>query len=221
MRALVTDPFSAQPAEYGAIDSLPASRLGACDVPLALLYWTARGGVQFVDNWSVRRRVTAPDAGGGWSLFRGERRASEAEATFLQFQEQVDDMLATEPDLAGLNIADRFDALPPLGIVPLSVDGARTGFDETLFDGFAFDHVALLDGARLRSLVEESFRHDPVPLDGSARVQLYTLYENQVAIDQGVAARRTLVFASAALPFRGTARFGYGRWTLARYGTGR
>ena len=222
LAAAVVEPFTLMPTSYGVVDALrDAQQITDCDVPLALLYWTARAGVQFVDNWSVRRRVTAPDAGSGWMLLRGDRRASEAEATFLQFQEQLDDMLATEPGLGGMNIADRFDVLPPLGIVPLSVDGGRTGFDETLFDGFALGHVALLDGARLRSLVEESFRHEPVPLDGSARVQLYTLYENQVAVDQGLATRRTIVFTSEALPFRGTARFGYGRWTLARYGTGR
>jgi hypothetical protein len=219
---VLAEPFARMLPAYGLVDGLRAARLVTdCDVPLALLYWTARGGIQFVDNWAVRRRVTAPDAGNRWSLFLGDRRSSEAEATFLQFQEQVDDMLVAEQSLTRISIADRFDWLPPLGVVAISVAGARTGFDETLFDGRALAHVGMLDGARLRSLLADSVHHEPVGLGAGERVQLYVLHENQRAIEQGLVTRRTLVFASAALPFRGTARFAYGRWNLARYGTSR
>ena len=45
-------------ATYGALDALRAAgSLSDCDVPLALLYWTTQG-IQFVDMWSVRRRLT-------------------------------------------------------------------------------------------------------------------------------------------------------------------
>ena len=226
LTATLVDPFARELSGgengYGLVDGLrSAQQITDCDVALALVYWTARGGIQFVDNWSVRRRVSAPDAARRWTLFHGDRRATEAEAMFLQFQEQIGDMLETERSLTGFNIADRFELLPPFGIVPISVDGARTGFDEALFDGYALPHVGLLDGDRLRALLADSFHHEPVALAAGDRVQLYVLYENQLAIEQGVVARRTLVFTSATLPFRGTARFGYGRWNLARYGTSR
>ena len=225
LTAAFVDPFerelSTDDGAYGVVDGLRATQqITDCDVPLALLYWTARDGIQFVDNWSVRRRVTAPDASNRWTLFHGNRRASEAEAMFLQFQEQIGDMLDSEPGLTGFGIADRFELLPPLGIVPISVGGLRTGFAETLFDGYTLPHVAMLDGERLRGLIADSFNHEPVALTAGDRVQLYTLYENQLAVEQGIT-RRTLVFTSATLPFRGTARFAYGRWNLARYGTSR
>jgi hypothetical protein len=220
--AAYSEPFSLLGGTYGLVDQLRAEQqLTDCDVPLTMLYWTAREGIRFVDNWSVRRRVTAPAITGRWPLLLGDRRLSEAEAMYLQFQEQVDDMVAAEGDLTGVRIGDRFDFLPPFGIVPVSIAGARTGFAEAAFDGRTLPDVGLLDGERLRALLAESFQHEPVAIASGDRVQLYVLFENQLALEQGLVARRTLVFASTSLPYRGTARFGYGRWNLTPYGTGR
>jgi hypothetical protein len=37
------------------------------------------------------------------------------------------------------------------------------------------------------------------------------------AIEAGMASQLTMVFASPSLPYRGTARFGYGKWSLDRF----
>jgi hypothetical protein len=217
-----TDPFGSSAGLYGWMDRLRVEQqVTDCDVPLTLIYWTARDGILFVDNWSVRRRLTAPAASDRWSLLHGDRRLSEAEAMFLQFQEQIDDMLGAEPALGGLTVTDRFDVLPPLGLVPISPDGSRLGFDEGFFGDWALPHVAQLDGNRLRSMIAESLHHEPFQLTGGERVQLYVVAENQVAIGLGQAARGTLVFTSMALRFQGTARFGFGRWNRDRYGHSR
>ncbi len=61
---LALDPFGSVPDQYGLIDDLRAGFLTDCDVPLALLVWTADDGVRFVDMWSVRRRITRTTTSG-------------------------------------------------------------------------------------------------------------------------------------------------------------
>lgn len=216
------DPFAQIPG-YGLIDELRRTRvLTDCDVPLATLYWTARGGIQFVDLWSVRRRLTKRPVSERWPLFLDDRRVSEAEAAFHQFQEEIDDMLASELDLSAVKVSDRFDYLPPVCIVPIAASGARSGFNEaTFFENRFLPHVGTLDGDRLRSLIAESLHHEPIDLTAGDPLQLYVVFENHLAVEQGVIGRRDIVVARETLPFRGTARFAFGVWSRARYGTSR
>lgn len=216
------DPFAQIPG-YGLIDELRRTRvLTDCDVPLATLYWTARGGIEFVDLWSVRRRLTRRPVSDRWPLFVDDRRASEAEATFYQFQAQIDEMLASEPDLSRIRVSDRFDYLPPACIVPIAASGSRSGFNEqTFFENRFLPHVGTLDGDRLRSLIAESMHHEPINLTAGDPLQLYVVFENHLAVEQGLIGRRDIVVARETLPFRGTARFGFGVWGRARYGTSR
>src|SRR5271169_3819901 len=94
----VADPFTRTNNQspyvtYGAADALVASGgLTSCAVPLALLYWTS-AGLQFLDRWSVRRRLVPPTLTTTWPLPFSHRRRAEAEAIFLQFQEQVQALL--------------------------------------------------------------------------------------------------------------------------------
>src|SRR5258706_11713097 len=54
-----TDPFGTTGEPRTLLDEVRDTQLLTdCDVPLALMYWTATGGIQFLDMWSVRRRVT-------------------------------------------------------------------------------------------------------------------------------------------------------------------
>jgi hypothetical protein len=115
-------PFAAASASYGLLDALGPDKLPICNVPLALIYRSAEG-LQFVDNWSVRRRVTGRTATQPWHFFTSPRRSSENEAQFLQFQEHLADLLAdksVKPE--GLRAAQRFALLPPAGLLPASVD---------------------------------------------------------------------------------------------------
>src|SRR5262245_46813989 len=68
------NPFGPVAAGYGLLDDQRPTLLTPCDVPLALLYWTASGGIRFIDGWAVRRRLTAPAAAPAWPLLVGERR---------------------------------------------------------------------------------------------------------------------------------------------------
>ena len=213
------DPLAMRTPEYGLVDGLRAAgTLTDCDVPLALLHWTASRGIGFVDLWSVRRRVRAHGADARWSAFFGERVQAESEALFLQFQEQIDDIATSGGDLQAIAAADRFDYLPPMGFLPLQI-GSRPGFDPQKFFGsdVISRDVAYLDADRIRPLLHESFLHAPIALERQERVQLYLIYENSLAPQAGTPVVPTLVFARHTLPYRGTARYGFARWEQGRF----
>jgi hypothetical protein len=183
-----TDPLHVK-TQYGAIDTLRASgALTDCDVPLALVYWT-QSGVQFVDNWSVRRRAF-PRLGDGvdnpWPMHAGQRRLAEAEAMFQQFQDQLADIYASQADVTGVVASDYFRYLPAGGFVPLGsrqlpflnqilddfpgwrrpIDppAPMKGFVEgTFFTGLVTDDENL-DVAFMRWYIEKSWYLDPIDL---------------------------------------------------------
>jgi hypothetical protein len=212
------DPMGPTPNAYGLVDSLRAAgAMTDCDVPIGLLHWTASEGITFVDMWSVRRRPTRRGEDTRWPLLFGDRVDSEAEATFLQFQEHIDDIVASGEDASAIVAADRFAYLPPLGMLPLQL-GTRPGFDPQRFLGSDVipRDIAYTDGALLRGLLRESFAHDPIDLSLRTRLQLYLVFDNVQAAAAGQAVTPMLVFASRTLPYRGVARYGFARWEQSR-----
>jgi hypothetical protein len=218
------DPMTPHDPTYGLIDGLrEVGAMTDCDVPLALIHWTAARGIGFVDLWAVRRRITRHTADARWQWLSSDRTLSESEALFLQFQEQIDDITAGNDDLTQIVALQRFDYLPPLGFLPLQL-GSRAGFDPQTF--FRTDDVsrqvmsrdiAYLDAHRLRPLLQESFFHAPIELSRQERVQLYLLFENVQVAAAGAAVVPVVVFARNTLPYRGTARYGFARYELGRF----
>lgn len=208
-RAFFANPFGPPVEQYGLLDDLRPNRLKDCEVPLALLYFTAADGLSFVDMWSVRRRLTAP-VPARWPLLTADRRIGEAEAMFWQFQDHLQGLLASAPGAAA---PDVFRFWPPLGIVPVRGDGSTGGFArDTFFGSLASRTISTLDVSLLRELMHEARYHEPIDLSAGQKVQLYWLFENLKAIEDGQTSQRYLVFASSTLPYRGIARFGYADW---------
>jgi hypothetical protein len=213
------DPLAVREPGYGLVDDLrSAGTLTDCDVPLALLHWTASRGIGFVDLWSVRRRVRAHGSDARWSALFGDRIQAESEALFLQFQEQIDDVAAGGGDASTIVAAEQFDYLPPMGFLPLQI-GSRPGFDPQRFFGsdVISRDVAFIDADRVRPLLHESFLHAPIDIARQERVQLYLIFENAQAPQTGVPVVPALVFARHTLPYRGTARYGFARWEQGRF----
>ena len=116
LATLGVDPFTGPPG-YGGLDEL--ADLGADDLPLAVLHWDG-AAVTFVDNWSARRRVTAPDpVAGPWSSVLADRRAADGEARFLQVQEQTAELIATGT-ASGVAAAETLPVLAPVGFLPVA-----------------------------------------------------------------------------------------------------
>ncbi len=217
VQSFLTNPFGPRVEKYGLLDDLRPDPLTDCDVPLAVIYWTAFG-IQFIDLWSVRRRITKPNADANWIPLVSDRRVSEAEAILLQFEEQIEGIRVNETGLGTIAAAQRFDFLPPLGLMPISGPGSPSGFNPlTFFGARASKDVALTDGNLLRSLWHEALFHEPIDLSNSDKIQLYLIWENVQAVQAAQVNQLTLVFASHTLSYRGVARFGYAHWDLDRF----
>jgi hypothetical protein len=160
-------------ASYGALDDLRSRGvLTPCDVPLALVFWSATG-VRFADMWSVRRRVMQPVVADPWPLHAGERRLAEAEAMFLHFQEQLL-LLASETNLASIKATDRFRFLPAAGYLPIdSGEFTVASFFQAL------QRVDLdVDSAFLRRIVHDSWYADPIDLTDPPPILIYRSAEH-------------------------------------------
>lgn len=166
------DPYPG-PDPYGEVDLLLGDKLTECDVPLALLYW-AGGRIQFVDMWAVRRRVTAPVAVTPWDLVLGQRRVAEAEAMFLQFQDQIvaiwQELRGTPGAPAAVQAVSRFRYLPAGGLLPT---GPGEFVADTFFSGLSVEMFEL-DVGFSRAMLHQSFYVEPIDLADPPEIALFT-----------------------------------------------
>ncbi len=184
---------------YGLLDEMRSSSLADSDVPLAIINWTSKG-VEFVETWAVRRRVTRRDSDKNWTQLVKDRRRSEAEAMMMQFAEQIKNLEAAGTNLSTVAATQYFRYLPPAGLLPV-VNGAQPGFNPVTFFGSKGSSIATIDGDLLPVLLELALSHEPIDLNGSKTVQLYYVKENFGAA--GAQIRKSLVFARHSLPYMG------------------
>jgi hypothetical protein len=216
---LVGDPFSGSWERTGLLDVLLKKKIGIgpCDVPLAVLFWTLPG-IQYIDMWSVRRRLTEPDGGSGWPLLFGARRVNEVHAMIQQFQDQVEEAFNKESDLSGVRVTDRFAFLPPAGLLPVQAFNSPKGFvAATFFGSQASPSIATMDGPALRPLFAEALSHEPIEISSGDKIQLYVTFENLLAVQAGAASQLTVIFASKYLTRRETARFDFASFAAGRF----
>jgi hypothetical protein len=230
VNAFIADPFKldfnvTSNSKYGLADALKTQGdLTACDVPLAILYWTANG-IQFVDMWSARRRPTRRATFDRWSPILDDRRASEGEATFQQFQNQIEGLMQTEANPQLLRAKDYFRYLPPVGIIPITLTSSSDGFDFiTFFDGLTFHDAVFTDGAKVARLVRSAWEYpavdlqNPVDVESTEMFWLYNVRQNmQAQAESATSVKSYLIFSSGQMPFAGEARFDVSRWSYSNY----
>ncbi len=168
-----TQPFQLNPQGslvrcYGLLDTYRPKKLANSDVPLALIYLTAANGITWIDQWSVRRRVTHPAPSDSWEDLLADHRQGEAEARFLQFQHHIMEVRgklnaaasgANAQSPQTLPASNSFEYLPSAGYLP--VDG--NGFQWPTFLGpLAPQFVTLVDAGLLRSILQTSLYRDPI-----------------------------------------------------------
>jgi hypothetical protein len=223
----VTDPFARTNNQspyltYGAIDALVASgNLTACDVPLGLLYWTNRG-LLFLDRWSVRRRLVPPALTTTWPLPFSRRRRAEAEAVFLQFEEQIQTLFGpttSDANLAALQASRYFRYLPAAAPIPTNGSGARGFALQQFLNGVTYRQPFFIEGAKLHSILNRSLAYAPVDLTSGELIWTYLLRQNIQAIDNatGIKPQQYLVLSTAFMPFEGAARFDLNHWSYANF----
>jgi hypothetical protein len=215
---VVRDPFSRSSGQYpytsyGALQSLRSTKaLTDCDVPLAALFWTTNG-IQFIDGWSVRRRIAGGNGAERWRLFAGEPRVAENEAVFLQFEEQIEGIRNAETSLDQIVGGNRFAYLPPAGILPLKGVGTAAGFSiAKFFEGMAAAPATFIDADRVEVLIRTAIGYPPIKTGRDGMVRLYKVSQ---------AAETFVVFTTGYVPFLGEARFDLSRWDQANFVSGR
>jgi hypothetical protein len=215
------DPLGATSPRQTLLDDLRPRLLTDCDVPLAIINWTTLEGIKFVDMWSVRRRVFSPSAEGRWDAVLGERRRSEGEAMFLQFQEHLESL--NQPELnPGLVVATaQFERLPPIGVIPITTESSAQGFDyRKFFQDQTYREPVFIEGARFERLVRESVSYPPLDLGSGELIWLYQVRQNTQPIESGSSvgpAPPYLIFSSGHMPFYGEARFDVNRYNYSNY----
>jgi hypothetical protein len=213
-----TDPLGTTAEPRTLLDALrDTKQLTDCDVPLALIYWTATGGIHFLDMWSVRRRVTRTNAPASLAALSDVRLAA-AEAMVLQFQEQIATLRGSGVNLAGLVAMDSFTRLPPIGILP-TAGGSANGFQySTFFNGVKVGGPAFIEGARYDELCREAMRYPPIRIADQELVRMYVLRENRQSIDGGsLATLPALVFVNGHVPDRSGPHYDLAYWNYATY----
>jgi hypothetical protein len=204
---------------YGVEALVPTGYLTARDVPLAIIEWKT-GGLGFVDQWSVRRRLAKPAAASFWEPLINDRRLAEGEAMFQQFQDQIEELRVSEAQPASIIASDRFVFLPPIGFLPIS-SGSMAGFDyRTFFQKKIHRDPVFIEGAQVRSLMREALEYPPVDLSSGEMLWLYLIRENVQMFDLGSGHRPQpyVILVNGHAPYRGNARYDLNRWNLSNFG---
>jgi hypothetical protein len=223
--SFVADLFGPELKQYGLLDSLRPNRLTDCDVPLGVLYWTLSDGLKFVDMWSVRRRLAAPSASPRWLALISDRRASEGEARFMQFEAQLDDLRRDPFTAITIRARDYFRNLPAAGLLPISRSPVQLGFNESnFFDGLTTRGVVrdantdpiIIEAAQVESILRHSLAYPPHDLASGVMLWVYHVRENVQAVEQQNK-QSYLLFTSGHMPYFGDARFNVNRWSLSNF----
>ena len=224
----IADPLSGiagSQGDYGLLAALRQSgTLRDDEVPLAVLNLGI--GLDWVDTWAVRRRVTRHGSGGRWGALVDDRRSAEGEAAFLQFQQQMGEIAqanktpVTQTGATPTIMVARqhFDFLPAAGVIELPEPrGAAQAATTRFFDGLTTRGPAYIEGAHLAELLRASFDYPPIDLASGELIWLYEVRQNRERLDYRVSPSPTpcLVFVSGHVPYRADARVGLSRWQYA------
>jgi hypothetical protein len=219
------DPFAAanRPDATPAPNVLDALRaageLTRCDVPLALVYWTA-AGIDFVDMWSARRRVTHASVTDGWGAPGGEGERGLREAMSMQFQDQLETLRASAQTAQAVAAETYFRYLPPVGFVPLAGVAGFVGFNyQSLFQNMTYREPVFINGARVAALLHEARSYPPIDVQSDEMFWLYLVRENQQAFNQGGNNRPQpyIIFAKGHTPYQGDSQYDLAYWTYSNY----
>jgi len=218
-----TDPFGTAGEPRTLLDQIrDTQQLTDCDVPLAVMYWTATGGIQFLDLWSVRRRVTRTKSASPFGL--DDTRLATAEAMREQLSAHLDLLTKTVSPLGTFAATTRFRWLPPAGIVPLSSSTGAAGFEvAAFFTGKTWNQhrtwpqPIYMEGGRLETLLRMSAQYPPIDLDDQEMLRLYSVRQNLRALHEGKSVQPYAVFTNANLPFYGEPRFDREHWNYANF----
>ena len=213
------DPLDFSLESYGLLDEMRGQQtLSDNDVPLAIVHWTSEG-LEFVEMWAVRRRLTSRNDDADWTQLISDRRPSDIEAMMRQFADHLEAIRNAANDPSTVIADEHFRYLPPAGMLPLVTDGVLgRGFDAGNFFGAnGSSNIISTDGDRLRVMLNQALDHEPCDLQSDEKIQLYHVRENLKAVQDGRNVQKVLAFARHSLPFFGVARFDEAKFNKDRF----
>ena len=221
MNDFVTNPFDPSPLRYRLIDQLRDEKaISNCDVPLAIFYWTDSGGIEFVDLWAVRRRLTKRATSQDLSPLADDLRLTEGEAMFFQFQEQLEVLRASQASVQSLIATRYFRYLPPIGFLILTDGSANNSFDyQRFFNDVTHREPLFIEGAKVESLIHQAMGFKPINLTTSEMLWLYYVRENMKAVNNRTSdqPQSYMIFTNGHIPFQGRAHYDLARWGYSNY----
>ena len=217
---VIQQAYGSPPLTPNLLDALRPDRLTDCDLPLCVLYWTATGGIQFVDNSAVRRLVTEPSAAPAGTLWRLiDSLQADHRARVLQFQEHIE-FLRRRAILRTARVRDHFEQLPPVGVIPLAStvwpDGAEF---TTFFDGTVYKPPTFVEGARLGMILQYAQQLSPIDLSSGILIRLHRVHENQQLLDNSgpAATRPYMLFVTGHAPDFSDAHYNVSQFNYANF----
>jgi hypothetical protein len=204
------DPFGAPPAP-AMIEALRPATITDAEVPLAVVGWAASAGITFVDVWSARRRLASPDAAADTVFPVSGRGLAVGEAVLLQFQDQLQSLLAGTPESTVATGVFRY--LPAAGLLPLWSPSFVGFVQAAFFQGITVNGPIDIEGARVADVLRTSLRYPPVDLSNGEALWLFRTRQNA----QSTTARPYVLFVSAQMPYFGEARFDCARFDFGAW----
>ena len=166
----------------------------SCEVPLALLYWDL-GGVQFTDNWSVKRLARQYVSAGLKNVspsFGVER--------FLQFVDHLQYLMDSALQMDMQAAEELFRYLPPVAYVPVQGAGSSQGVNaSTFFDSFTRGIDTHLLTNKFYELYQESLHYASVDLNSKPYLNTFALRENRQVVNAALSQQLYQGFASNAM----------------------
>jgi hypothetical protein len=216
----VTDPFGAPPQTFGLIDQLRAAKqITDCEIPLAVMYWTATSGLVWVDMWAVRRMIVPKPAAQMWSPLVSPRRYSDGAAMLLQFQAELSSLLSglSQSQMAALQLANTFGYLPSVGLLPV-LNPKSPGINlDTFLGAIPHRQPEFADDSSFYSLIREALSVAPLEVASGEMLWLYKGWQSEKAIADGADAQSFVLFAGPFAPYIATPRLDVARWDYSNY----
>lgn len=171
--SFIANPFGSGGANYGLLAQIAGKSLTECDVPLAVI--SLQVNIDFIDMWSVRRRVAAAvvvpganadshadPAGPLGRMMLSDASMAVAEAMFFQFQGHIAAIQKESGAAATLAAGSRFRYLPPAGYLPTG--SGRFDWRIFLGEAYAQRRIVALNPDLARAVLMHSLTQAPVLL---------------------------------------------------------
>lgn len=199
------------------LDTMEDFGLGPQEVALGVLAYTGVDRIEFLDSWSVRRRLVQPDSGDRLGSLVEPRRIAAGMAMLRQFQDHLAQLVGPSVELGEVKARTHFPYLPPAGILPhFTAEEAAT-----FFGGMTVRGPVHINGPQLEPLLRESMSAPALRSADNEVVWLYAVAANRMAGAVATGDPKTadpyLVFARGDLGYRADARFNLHRWDYANF----